>query len=80
METNLLDPKEVLANEAFPRDSPRPDFLDTLDRLSPLFVPGWFKKLGVGKGSDFRENQTTQFPSKTHPVEMSSPQYFPHPS
>jgi hypothetical protein len=46
---NLLDPKEVLANEAFPRDSPRPDFLGTLDRPSPLFVPGWFKKLGVGK-------------------------------
>jgi hypothetical protein len=26
METNLPDPKAVLANEAFPKGSPRPDF------------------------------------------------------
>ena len=52
METNLLDPEEVLANEAFPRNSPSPDFLGTLDRPSPLLIPGWSKRLGVGKFND----------------------------
>jgi hypothetical protein len=32
METHLLDPEAVLANEAFPKGSPRPDFFTTLNR------------------------------------------------
>ena len=46
METILLDPEAVLANEAFPRDSPRPDFWGTLNRIrapfpSPDNVENW---------------------------------------
>ena len=32
LETDLLDPEAVLANEAFPKGSPRPDFFGTLNR------------------------------------------------
>jgi hypothetical protein len=34
MEADLLDPEAVLANEAFPKGSPRPDLLATLDTPS----------------------------------------------
>jgi len=30
---NLLNPKAVLANEPFPKGSPRPDFFSTLNKL-----------------------------------------------
>jgi hypothetical protein len=60
MEANLLDPEEVLANEAFPRDSPRPGVSGTLDRPSPLFIPGCLKKLGVGK-SGFMVDRVLSF-------------------
>jgi hypothetical protein len=32
MEMNLPNPKAVLANEAFPKGSPRPDFFSTLNK------------------------------------------------
>jgi hypothetical protein len=32
MEMNLPNPKTVLANEAFPKGSPRPDFFSTLNK------------------------------------------------
>ena len=32
METNLPNPIAVLANEAFPKGSPRPDFFNSLNR------------------------------------------------
>jgi hypothetical protein len=32
MGMNLPNPKAVLANEAFPKGSPRPDFFSTLNR------------------------------------------------
>jgi hypothetical protein len=33
IEMNLFNPKKVLANEAFPKGSPSPYFLNTLNRL-----------------------------------------------
>jgi hypothetical protein len=33
MEMNLPNPKAVLANEAFPKGSPKPDFFSTLNEL-----------------------------------------------
>jgi len=44
MEMNLPNPKTVLANEAFPKGSPRPDcVVPTFSSLDEL------KKLGEGK-------------------------------
>ena len=54
METSLLDPEAVLANEAFPRDSPRPDFLGLLNRTRRVSHPGLSSELGGQEQFDWR--------------------------
>jgi hypothetical protein len=43
MEMNLPDPKTALANEAFPKGSPRPAY------VVPLFLPSMILKTGGGQ-------------------------------
>jgi len=52
MEMSLPKPKAVLANEAFPKGAPRPDFLDAVDKPRPsffTFMPVDLKKWGKSK-------------------------------
>jgi hypothetical protein len=57
MGTNLLNPKAVLANEAFPKGSPRPDYIKYPDQTQtqaglpvslPLFHSSMILKSGGG--------------------------------
>lgn len=59
METNLFDPEAVLANEVFPRDSPRPDFLGSLNRVQARFSsPDDLENRGRATRSEGLTNQT----------------------